>query len=280
MKPPSAARRTATAPTPEGAVVCFGPIGRPQKASELAAERIRELILNGQIGEGSQLPPETQLVSQLGVSRSTLREAFRILETEDLISVSRGSRTGARVHLPGAATPARYAGQALRAAGATVAETYEAQLAFEPFAARLLAERADNTVLSQLRTAVEDLEGHLATADFEQLSVGLARFHRLMVELTGNRTLAIMAEMLGMILETHQVRHNSNHRPLRTTGATQSRKFRELGPKSIRKLLTLIEAGDADGAEAHWRSHLKNAADFWLDRMDVDAVIGAPTGGG
>lgn len=253
----------------------LGPIGRPQKASELAAERIRELILNGDIVEGSQLPPETQLVSQLGISRSTLREAFRILETEDLISVSRGSRTGAKVHLPGAATPARYARQALRAAGATVAETYEAQLAFEPFAARLLAERADEAVLAKLQAAVADLEALLATKSFDQYSLGLARFHRQMVEVTGNRTLAIMAEMLGMILETHQIHHNSNHRPLRTHDEAQSQKFRQLGPKSIRKLLALIEARDADGAEAHWRAHLKNAADFWLNRLDENAVIGA-----
>jgi len=46
----------------------------------------------GELREGDTLPPETTLMGQFGVSRPTLREAFRILETESLISVRRGAR--------------------------------------------------------------------------------------------------------------------------------------------------------------------------------------------
>jgi DNA-binding FadR family transcriptional regulator len=231
----------------------------------LAADQIRQLILSGQLKEGSMLPPETQLVSQLGISRTTLREAFRILETEDLISVSRGSRTGAQVHQPNAATAARYAGQALTVAGATIEESYEAQLAFEPFAARLLAQKATPALIRQLESAVSELEEFVETDNFLNLSRGLARFHFLIVELTGNRTLSIMAEMLAIILESYQGETGAHLRNLEEDSAA-ARKFRSLGVRSIRKLVALIKTNDADGAETHWRNHLTNSSKYWLKK--------------
>ena len=56
---------------------------------ELIATHLRRRILRGEIAAGDTLPPEVELMAQFGVSRSTLRETFRILETESLISVWR-----------------------------------------------------------------------------------------------------------------------------------------------------------------------------------------------
>src|SRR3546814_9043440 len=70
---------------------------RVPKTSELVADQIRAQIVRGELQEGDSLPPEGTLMSTLGISRPTLREAFRILEAENLISVVRGSRSGARV---------------------------------------------------------------------------------------------------------------------------------------------------------------------------------------
>ena len=82
---------------------------RVPKVAELVAETIRNRILNGELKEGDSLPAEAQLLEAFGISRPTLREAFRVLETEKLISVSRGSRSGATVHEPKIESVSRYA---------------------------------------------------------------------------------------------------------------------------------------------------------------------------
>ena len=67
---------------------------RVPKVAELVADQIRRRIVRGHLEEGEALLPESELMAEFGVSRPTLREAFRILESESLITVTRGSRGG------------------------------------------------------------------------------------------------------------------------------------------------------------------------------------------
>ena len=62
------------------------------KTAELVAAQLRRQIVRGDLREGDALPPEATLMEQFAVSRPTLREAFRVLESEALISVRRGAR--------------------------------------------------------------------------------------------------------------------------------------------------------------------------------------------
>jgi DNA-binding FadR family transcriptional regulator len=73
-----------------------GSVLRAPKTAELIASYIRGQIVRGDLKTGDALPSETVLMEMFGVSRPTLREAFRILEAESLISVRRGARGGAR----------------------------------------------------------------------------------------------------------------------------------------------------------------------------------------
>jgi DNA-binding FadR family transcriptional regulator len=78
-----------------------GQVGQPVRApktSELIAAQLRRQIVRAAVKPGEKLPPETQLMKQFGVSRPTVREAFRILETEGLIVVRPGSRGIVAVH--------------------------------------------------------------------------------------------------------------------------------------------------------------------------------------
>ena len=72
---------------------------RVPKTAELVASQLRRQIVRGDLKEGDALPPESTLMERFGVSRPTLREAFRVLESEALISVRRGAaRWCARAH--------------------------------------------------------------------------------------------------------------------------------------------------------------------------------------
>ena len=67
---------------------------RIPKTAEVVAGDIRKRIVRGEIREGDFLQPEAHLMEHYGTSRPTIREAFRILENEQFISVTRGSRSG------------------------------------------------------------------------------------------------------------------------------------------------------------------------------------------
>ena len=57
------------------------------KASDVLAEKLRELILSRALAEGTPLPTERELVAQSGLSRTSVREALRVLETEGVNTV-------------------------------------------------------------------------------------------------------------------------------------------------------------------------------------------------
>jgi len=96
-------------------------------------------------------------MESLGISRPTLREAFRILESEGNISVVRGSRTGAKVHKPSVELVSRYAGYVMESQGTTIADLYQARLAIEPSVVRWLATDRGNGAIDTLHSIVADL---------------------------------------------------------------------------------------------------------------------------
>ena len=73
---------------------------RQPRVAEVVAARIRARILNGELRVGDLLPPLDELIRDVGSSPASAREAYRILETERLITVRRGNEGGAIVHSP------------------------------------------------------------------------------------------------------------------------------------------------------------------------------------
>src|SRR6202012_6259409 len=96
----------------------IGTVMRAPKPGELVATHLRRQIVRGELRPGETLPLESQLMEQYGVSRPTLREAFRILESETLISVRSGGHGGARVVAPEVSVAAGRVGPLLPMQGA------------------------------------------------------------------------------------------------------------------------------------------------------------------
>lgn len=242
---------------------------RVPKTSEIVADKFRDQIVRGELGEGDFLPPEGQLMETLGISRPTLREAFRILEAESLITVVRGSRTGAKVHKPSVDLVSRYAGYVLQAQKTTIADLYEARLAIEPHVVRRLATNPDPAVVARLRQATVELERLIDAGEFAEFYVGVEGFHHLIVALTANKTLAFLNNMLIHLLTSHQIDYVHRHpRPPEI-----QRKSLIMGVRSYQKLINLIEAGDVTGAISHWRLHLKNANASWLSDNEGERIV-------
>lgn len=238
------ARLPAAGPKPE-------PTGiRSPKASELVSGQLRRMIVDGQLKDGDFLPRESDLVEHFGVSRPTLREAVRVLESDGLVEVRRGSRTGARVRVPGPEIVARPAALLLELTGTKLADVLTARMSIEPFAVRILAEEGSTAAHDELERLVEEIPAALEAGKLGRASASL---HRRLVELAGNTTLGLVAGMLDEITERHTSAALEN-----TQNTVLQREYAQL-IKSYRHLVNLVKARKGAAAEAHWRKHMENS---------------------
>src|SRR3954453_8916180 len=107
----------------------------PPRIAETVAAELRTRILRGDGGD--ELPTQDQLVEEFGVSHPSIREAIRILETEGLVTVSRGKVGGAEVHRPDEGFAGYHIGLALQGARVTLGDLAEGLQLLEPMCAAL-----------------------------------------------------------------------------------------------------------------------------------------------
>jgi DNA-binding FadR family transcriptional regulator len=244
---------------------------RPLKTGEMIASYLRGKIVRGELAEGDCLPSEIELMRQFDVSRPTLREAFRILETESLIELRRGAR-GARIIAPSVEVAARYVGLLMQTSGTTVSDVYEARSLLEPVAAGLLATRRTPRDLADLSACADELDQLIESG---QPPVDVAawirrsqRFHDLLMERAGNKTLALQSLVLREVVDTHLLLASRQPGMVALPASAFARVVR-----SYRKLIALVEAQDPAGAEAHWRTHMDVAARSLLPDQLKSATV-------
>jgi len=242
---------------------------RVPKAAEVVAAQFRAQIVRGELTPGDMLPPETQLVHILRVSRPTLREAFRLLEAEGLIAVVPGSRLGARVQRPSVSPVSERAGHFLQSIGTTIGELYDARFAVEPHVVRQLAERRDPAATAPLSREIERLEQMLSEERLSDFMQSTSSFHRVLVAASGNKVLMFLNQLLLNLLELHQADYIKRS----LLGGRQLRKRLKAAMSSYTMLVQLIEKGDADGAVAHWRRHLHNANAVWTAGKEATRIV-------
>jgi DNA-binding FadR family transcriptional regulator len=225
--------------------------GKPAREKpQQIADELRALIVSGELAEGDSLGHEPDLVERFGVSRPSLREALRILEAEGLVSVVRGVRGGVVVHAPDSRMTARTAALVLQARNVDLADVYEARTMLEPIAARHVARtRARKSALRELDGLIDRQEDTIE--DPEAFGLANSAFHVRLVALTGNQTLTIVAEML------HEIVARAVTVVSRDENGMGSLATRRRGIRSQRRLLELMDAGDGDAAEEHWRAHMQ-----------------------
>jgi DNA-binding FadR family transcriptional regulator len=231
--------------------------GTPREKPQQIADELRALIVSGKLSEGDSLGREPDLVERFGVSRPSLREALRILEAEGLITVVRGVYGGVVVHEPDRHMTARTASLLLRARNVSLADVFDARVLVEPLAAKAVASRRNRrAAVAELRGLIDDEEETID--DAQGFGVANAAFHERLVWLGGNQTLAIVTEMLNEII-MRAVGGETVTDDVMGSLPTRRRSLR-----SQRRLLDLLDAGDADGAEEHWRAHMAAAGRVML----------------
>jgi DNA-binding FadR family transcriptional regulator len=236
------------------------------KMAELVAQQLRRQIIRGELKQDDALPSEAALMAQFGVSRPTLREAFRVLESEGLISVRRGARGGARVQAPDGDVAARYAGLVLEFRGATLEDVYEARSVMEPPCARRLALQRTKRDVAKLRANVT--AARMALDDPNTVIRLNNEFHALMIELAGNQTMIVLNGMVRQIIDTSSYLHVAAD-----AGTPSNIRAIKKGLRAHELLIDLIDAKDADEAEVLWGRHLVEAQSYMLATDDPKTVL-------
>jgi len=182
-------------------------------------------------------------------------------------------RMTARVVAPEASVAARYVGLLLQIQGATINDVYEARMISEPPCARLLALRRTDEDIDKLTAVVDELKAEVAARkpfipDPYVWSRLTYRFHELILEGCGNKTMAVQGAVLQDIVATHL-----RTKIARRDDSDTDERF-QLVIRSYMKLISLVKAGNAAGAEKHWRSHMEGAATYLLkDDLKTKPVV-------
>jgi DNA-binding GntR family transcriptional regulator len=218
----------------------LSPVVNPLKRTRLvdeAARTLREAILTGELGSGARLR-QVQLASQLGISRTPLREALMKLEQEGLIELLPGG--GLRVRL-------------LNLDEAV--ELYDLREVLDGLAARLAAQRIGERGLKEIDRHLAAMKECLHRQDAHRWFVAHVDFHDEIFRAGGNERLRALSSVVRLSIQRF-------HPVLLTTPNRLAEAYGE-----HHEIFEAIRVHDPEAAERLARSHIVNAKEIVLKVM-------------
>lgn len=215
------------------------PVLKTERLYRQIANAIMESIQRGEFAPGAALPPERELAKQLGVSRSSVREALIALEMTGWVDIRTGNGVFVMQPLPPTTAPVAEADFSLE-------DLLQARLAFEGMLAEMAARHGSPAQRDQLRALVDTLLRYNANdaAFLDQDK----RFHLLIGEMSGNDVLRDMMEYLWNKRDSARFRRLERH-------FADNAFTREMN-RDHQQIAAAICAGDAAAARAAMESHL------------------------
>jgi DNA-binding FadR family transcriptional regulator len=168
-------------------------VGRGEKVASIVARAIVRTIVDEELQAGATLEPEAVMLERFGVSRASLREALRILETQGLISIKPGPGGGPSVAPVDSAAFARMSTLFFQVLRVRFREVVEARLIIEPVMASLAAARHDPELEDELMAIVR--KGDEAQDEAEWLAAS-DEFHGMVLSMSGNPLLNLVGKAL------------------------------------------------------------------------------------
>jgi GntR family transcriptional regulator of vanillate catabolism len=204
--------------------------------------RLRELILTDQLEPGV-LIRQVELAEQLGVSRTPLREAFRILESDGLVRTSNGNNTM----------------EVVRLSVDEIRQLYEVREVLDGLAARLLAERRlTREETEELRGALEIMEASSNPYNPARYGPAHTRFHCGICDASGNQRLRAYGSVIRLSSQS------LTRRLVALSSDAASEQEQEFvraalieAERDHREIFELIAAGDGRAAETAARRHIR-----------------------
>lgn len=236
-------------------------------ASRLVAEQILDHVRRGTLETGDQLPTEKELMQQLGVGRSSVREGLQILATLGLIESRPGAGTFVRISSPSEHLQPELLGALI--ANSAALELLEARQMIEPAAVRLTCIRATDAELDRIDALLE--EHAVLLEQGESVHEHAARFHVMLAEASHNQ---IAAQFMRSIIGLLMVRGRKIDR-IPGYGETEVVEHRHIA--------SLVRAREPDAAAEAMAAHIIKSAQTY--DVDMTAAVAsrerrkrAPTG--
>ncbi len=165
-----------------------------QQLVDQVIDYLKKAITSGIYGNGGKLPAEPRLMEELGVGRSTVREAIRVLAHNGVLEVRQGDGTYVR-SLPGDGEPLMS-----RLQRARVREVQEVRRALELEIVKLAAERRANRDLEGIRTCLEKRRKAGKTKDSAAVLDADIAFHCAVADASGNKVFSDLYRAFALSL--------------------------------------------------------------------------------
>jgi DNA-binding FadR family transcriptional regulator len=225
------------------------PLKETQKLHGAVVEQWGSEIVRGVLAAGHCIAAD-RAAAGLGVSRTVVREAVRVLESMGLVEARR--RVGITVLPESRWNPFNPQVLRWRLAGPARMEHLrslsELRDAVEPMAARLAAQRATSAQLDALTAAVTGMSTNARTANSGAYLAADAAFHTTLLEAAGNPMFAWLTSVVVAVLEGR-----TEHALMPQVADTEALRLHQV-------VATAIQAGDATAAETAMRAIISNAA--------------------
>lgn len=216
---------------------------QPGSLVEVAYQRLREQILDNTLPPGFRAL-EQELANRLGISRTPVREALIRLQKEGLVEV-----------VP------RHGMQVLPVSPADMKDIYVVLTVLESAAAEIVARRAPrDEELAPLVQASRDMAKALKADDLDAWAEADERFHRGLIELSGNRLL--IEAVLNLWDRAHRARMSTLRMRAKPVNSTKEHTL----------LLERLRNGDARGAFEANRAHRERASRELLEILERHPV--------
>ena len=214
-----------------------------RRSTEYAYGLIRARILSGEIPPGS-IVSQAQLAEAIGVSRTPLREATRLLQTEGLLEGEPNRR--------------------LRVAEVSVSDLeqlYALRITTESLAVRASVAKMDGSDLAVLRRAFDDMERFTLAGAVEKADVAHRQFHSVLVSGAGERFAAVSSNLWD---------HTIRYRAAAVTSATNVAEVLLVAQAEHWQILSAAAEGDADAAAAGLARHYERTARTLITATDPE----------
>jgi DNA-binding FadR family transcriptional regulator len=216
------------------------------KAADVLAEELRKRIRTGEWPEGLALPTERELASQSGLSRTSVREALRMLEVDGLIDIRPGRNGGATVRRPADDELKRQLDLFIWGRNIGVEQLHEVREALEALGAEGAARRRTEADLAELSSKTKAVEAAVDDVD-RYLDANLA-WHLAVVRASHNELLVSFMNVLA----------NAIHEATESE-AFDSPEVRRATLKIHRSILEAIAARDPEAARRRMARHVAAA---------------------
>lgn len=217
------------------------------RISEVIVEQIRLLMRQGQLKPGDRLPPERDLCERFGVSRVTVREALRMLESSGLVEIRVGARGGAFVTAPSSNRVGEGLTDLLTLSVISAADVTEVRMVLEVGIVPLVCERATEEDLSELDKICQRSEEALGGGDFT-MDMSL-EFHMRVAEAAHNPAVSMLVQSFrGPILMSLQEAKNA------------APEMGQLGTREHKRFVAAVRRREPEAASRIMAEHLTRTA--------------------